>query len=221
MQNQFKFFISFALSLLIIVGLNAQNPYFMNKEGTVLTYENKDAKKKVTGYSKMTVTKVEGDATNCSVSYESMVMDAKKKPILSKPLVMNVQIVNGAVQLDPAALVGTMSEGMQVTGGSLLLPNNLSVGDIFDDYTVNVAIGPIKSSSAFSGIKVIAEETLDVGGKAIACMVVESVVSSRVIGIKTEVVQKVWYGRSIGIIKNESYDKKGKIQTTQELISIE
>ena len=209
------------LFLFFAAGIKAQDPYFMNKEGMVLTFVNKDAKGKVTGYSNATVTKVEGNATNCTVSYETMVMDAKKKPLLSKPIQMKVNIVNGAAQLDPAALVGTLSEGMQVSGGSLSLPNNLSVGDVFDDYTVNIAIGPVKSTSTFSGIKVIAEETLDVGGKAIACMVVESVVSSRVIGIKTEVIQKVWYGRSIGIIKNESYDKKGKIQTIQELLSIE
>ena len=216
-----RFGILVALSLFISIGLSAQKPFFMNKEGMVLTFDNKDAKKKVTAYSIMTVTKVEGDAANGAISYESMVLDAKKKPMLSKPIVMNVKIVNGAVHLDPAALVGTFSEGMQVTGGSMMLPGNLSVGDTFDDYSVNIAIGPIKSTSAFSNIKATAEETLDVAGTSIECIVVECVVSSRVMGIKSETKQKTWYARNIGIVKQETYDKKDKIFTTQDLISIE
>ena len=216
-----RFGILVALSLIISIGLSAQKPFFMNKEGMVLTFENKDAKKKVTGYSTATVTKVDGNAANCTISYESMVLDAKKKPMLTKPLIMNVKIVDGKVQLDPASLVGTLSEGMQVTGGSMVLPDNLSVGDTFEDYSVNIAIGPIKSSSAFSGIKVVAEETLDIAGTSIECFVIECVVSSRVIGIKSETTQKTWYARNIGIAKQETYDKKGKLFTSQGLIAIE
>ena len=215
-----KLIITF-LSLFFLTSTFAQKPFFMNKEGVVLTFENKDAKKKVTGSSIMTVTKVDGDAANCTVTYETMVLDTKKKPMLSKPLVMSVKIVNGAVQLDPASLVGTLSEGMQVSGGSMTLPNNLSAGSVFEDYDISIAIGPIKSSSAFSDIKATAEETLDVAGTSIECIIVECVVSSRVMGIKSETKQKTWYARNIGIVKQETYDKKGKIFTTQDLISIE
>ena len=216
-----RFVILVTLSLILSIGLSAQKPFFMNKEGPSLTFENKDAKKKVTGYSITTVTKVEGDAANGTVSYESMVLDAKKKPLLTKPFAVNIKIENGVVQLDPASFAGTLSEGMQVSGGSMMLPSNLSVGDTFEDYTVNVAIGPIKTTSAFSGIKVVANETLDIAGTSIECFVIESIVSSKVIGIKSETTQKTWYARNIGVAKQETYDKKGKIFTTQELISIE
>ena len=40
------------------------------------------------------------------------------------------------------------------------------------------------------------------------------------IGIKSEMKQKVWYGRGIGQVKTEGYSKKGKLLSVNELVEV-
>ena len=71
------------------------------------------------------------------------------------------------------------------------------------------------------GVKAVAEETLDVNGTSIDCVVIENTTVSKVIGIKQTTIQKIWYGHGIGPVKTNMYNKKGKLMTSQELVSIE
>jgi hypothetical protein len=110
---------------------------------------------------------------------------------------------------------------MQITGDNLLLPADASVGDELNDYAITIAIGPMKTTTNFSKVSVLAEETIDVGGTPINCLVVESTSLTKVIGIKQEMIQKIWYGRGIGPVKTETYNNKRKLQSVQELIEIQ
>lgn len=220
MKTLLKFLVPATLSFLITMGLSAQKPFFFDKEGVVLTYADKNAKGKITGYSQTTVTQIEGDPANCTVSYETQIMDAKEKPLLQNPMNTKITIENGTVKFDPSSFAGQLVEGMEVSGDNLLLPANVSVGDVLNDYTVTVAIGPVKTTTSYSNIKVTAAETLNISGNTIECFVVESTALAKVIGIKQEMIQKIWYGRGIGTVKTETYNKKGKLQTVQELMSV-
>lgn len=51
--------------------------------------------------------------------------------------------------------------------------------------------------------------------------VIENTTVSKVIGIKQTAIQKIWYGHGIGPVKTNMYNKKGKLMTSQELVSIE
>lgn len=50
---------------------------------------------------------------------------------------------------------------------------------------------------------------------------IENTTVSKVIGIKQTAIQKIWYGHGIGPVKTNMYNKKGKLMTSQELVSIE
>lgn len=110
---------------------------------------------------------------------------------------------------------------MTVSGDNLILPADVAVGDVLKDYTITVSIGAMKTTTANSDIKVTGEETLDIGGTAIDCLIVESTVLAKVIGIKQQMKQKIWYGRGIGPVKTETYNKKGKLMSVQEIVEIE
>ena len=79
----------------------------------------------------------------------------------------------------------------------------------------------IKTNTEVTGVKAVAEETLDVNGTSIDCVVIENTTVSKVIGIKQTTIQKIWYGHGIGPVKTNMYNKKGKLMTSQELVSIE
>jgi hypothetical protein len=40
------------------------------------------------------------------------------------------------------------------------------------------------------------------------------------LGIKVKAKSAEWYAKGIGVVKNESYDKEGKIQSHTELVEL-
>ena len=330
MKTNIRFLVMIAVSLLTVLGMSAQEPFFLHKEGVKLTYADKDKKGKINSYTETTATKVTGDADNCTVTYSMMVMDNKKNPVLKQPMTQTFEVKNGTVTYDPKSLVGQIMEGMQVTvtgtpfqlpsnvkvgdtfgdytitlnlagiktntevtgvkavaettatkvtgdadnctvtysmmvmdnkknpvlkqpmtqtfevkngtvtydpkslvgqimegmqvtvtGTPFQLPSNVKVGDTFGDYTITLNLAGIKTNTEVTGVKAVAEETLDVNGTSIDCVVIENTTVSKVIGIKQTAIQKIWYGHGIGPVKTNMYNKKGKLMTSQELVSIE
>ena len=223
MKTNIRFLVMIAVSLLTVLGMSAQEPFFLHKEGVKLTYADKDKKAKINSYTETTATKVTGDADNCTVTYSMMVMDNKKNPVLKQPMTQTFEVKNGTVTYDPKSLVGQIMEGMQVTvtGTPFQLPSNVKVGDTFGDYTITLNLAGIKTNTEVTGVKAVAEETLDVNGTSIDCVVIENTTVSKVIGIKQTTIQKIWYGHGIGPVKTNMYNKKGKLMTSQELVSIE
>ena len=223
MKTNIRFLVMIAVSLLTVLGMSAQDPFFLHTEGVKLTYADKDKKGKINSYTETTATKVPGDADNCTVTYSMMVMDNKKNPVLKQPMTQTFEVKNGTVTYDPKSLVGQIMEGMQVTvtGTPFQLPSNVKVGDTFGDYTITLNLAGIKTNTEVTGVKAVAEETLDVNGTSIDCVVIENTTVSKVIGIKQTAIQKIWYGHGIGPVKTNMYNKKGKLMTSQELVSIE
>lgn len=223
MRTNLRFLVMMAVSLLMVMGTAAQEPFFLHKEGVKLTYADRDKKGKINSYSETTATKVKGDVDNCTVTYSMMVMDKKKTPMLKQPMTQTFEVKNGTVTYDPKSLVGQVMEGLQVTvtGTLFQLPSNVKVGDTFGNYTITMNMAGIKTNTEVTGVKAVAEETLDVNGTSIDCVVIENTTVSKVIGIKQTAVQKIWYGRGIGPVKTNMYNTKGKLLTSQELISIE
>lgn len=207
--------------LFLTMGLHAQQPFYPTREGVSLTFAEKNGKGKIEGYSQITVMEVTStDENNFTISTSSRAMDKDKKDLLSKPFTLTVQIKDGVVKFDPASMGGKLMEGMKMTGDSFLLPADASVGTVLNNYTITMSMGAIKSTTHYTDIKVTGTETLNIGGQSIECLIVEGTLSSKIMGMKQEMNQKIWYAHNIGQAKMELYTKKGKLQSVQELIEI-
>lgn len=212
----------FALvTLLMVLGAKAQEPFYLQKEGVKLGYTTTDKKGKVDGNSESTIVSVKSSGSQTAVTLQTMVKDKKGENLLQQPVDMSIMINDGTVILSPKALAGKITEGLSISGDNLMLPANLTTGATLNDYSITMGIAGINTTSHITGVKVVAEETIEVSGHSIPCVVVESTVSVKVLGINRTSLQKTWYGRGIGIVKMETYDTKGKLETTQTLTSIE
>lgn len=209
------------VTFLMVLGANAQDPFYPMKEGVKLSYTLTDKKGKVSGYSESTVVSVKNSGTQTEVTMQSMAKDKNGKDILQNPMDLTVMIEDGAVIMSPKALAGKIVAGLDITGGDLRLPVNLTTGTTLNDYDITMGIAGINTTSHITDVKAVAEETLEVSGHSIPCVVVESTSSVKVLGIKRSSLQKTWYGRGVGIVKLETYDNKGKLESTQTLTSIE
>lgn len=196
-------------------------PFYPMKEGMVLTYASKATKGETDSYSRMTITKIDWkDENNYTVETSTELLDAERNVLSTAPLTAGVIVEDGIVSFDPTSMAGLLTEGMQVSGDNFYLPDNIEVGDQLPDYKVVVTVGGLKTTSDNTSIKVTGKETLTVSGHAIDCYIIESSVSAKAIGIKSEMKQKVWYGRGIGQVKTEGYSKKGKLMSVNELVEV-
>lgn len=210
-----------ATILFLTLGMQAQQPYYPTREGVSLTYAEKNGKGKIEGYSQMTVTKVVmTDEQNFSITTATQAMDDKKKELFKEPMVATVHVRDGSVEFDPSSMAGKMMDGMKISGESFTLPANASVGTVLDDYSVTVSMGAIKTTTNFSNVKVTGKETLNIAGRSLECLIVECTALSKVMGMKQEATEKMWYTPGIGQVKIEMYNKKGKLQSAQELIAV-
>ena len=200
------------------------DPFFGYKKGVKLTFADLDKKGKPTAHTLNEITKLEGEAPfNCTVEYTVTLLDDKKNSLGITPMVQSYSIRNGIVTFDENSFAGQMMQGMDVkiSGTLFRLPSNAKVGDTFEDYSILLNMGGIKSTAHVTNIRVTAEETLTIDGVDIECVVVENHTSTKAIGIKSEGTQKIWYGRGYGAVRTETYDKKGKILTTNALVEID
>ena len=209
------------VTFLMVLGVKAQEPFYLQKEGVKLGYTITDKKGKVDGYSESKVVSVKSSGAQTAVTMQTMVKDKNGKDLLQNPFELSVTIENGTVILSPKALVGKIVEGLNINGEDLKLPVNLTTGAPLNDYSITMGIAGINTTTQVTGVKAVAEETIEVSGHRIPCVVVESTTSVKVLGIKRSSLQKTWYGRGIGIVKLETYDSKGKLESTQTLTSIE
>lgn len=197
------------------------SPFYPIRKGMVLTYGSGTAKGKFDSYTRTTITDVQRkNERNYSVSASSEILDAEMNPISEDLVTAAATIEDGIVSFDPGTMVGKLEEGMEISGDIFMLPDNIEVGDTFPDYSITISIGGMSTVNKNSGISVTGRETLTVDGHKIDCYIIEGSSSVTVMGFKTTMVQKTWYGRGIGQVKQESRSKTGKLLSIYELTKL-
>lgn len=213
----------FILSALCVVlffssTLQAQDLFFLDKEGKSVEYSIADAKGKVQSYTKSTVKEIKKkDAKNFTIVYTAEVMDANKKQLMD-PMTVETVVVDGVVVQDPVAAMGEAGKDIKVEGNFPEFPSELSVGQTFGEYSYTMKMMGTSTTTKGSS-KVVAKEEITTPAGTFDCYKVESETSSKVMLQTTKVNTTSWYAKNVGAVRTETYDKKGKVQTVMELVA--
>jgi len=201
------------------LGVNAQDYFLLHKKGQVAEYAISDAKGNVQSYVKTTVQDVEQkDSKNFTLVYSSEVMDKNKKS-LADPVTFRMEIVDGKLVQDPVAAMGEAGKDVEVEGNFPEFPTELSVGEEFGAYSYKMKM--MGSTTSVKGSsKVVAKEDVKTEAGSFNCYKVESESTTKVLITTTKVSTTSWYAENVGAVRTETYDKKGKVQTVQELVSL-
>ena len=191
----------------------AAEPFFLAKVGAEAEYALKDAKGNVTSYVKTVVTEVnKKDDKNYTISFTSEVFDKNKKSI-AKPVASTTEVVNGAIVNDPSATM----QGAKVEGTFPSFPDELSVGQVME-YSYTIKMGVSKTTVTGKNT-VAAKESVSTEAGSFDCYKVESEVNTKVMMQKSDIKTTSWYAKGVGAVKTETYDSKGKLETSMELIA--
>lgn len=112
----------------------------------------------------------------------------------------------------------------EVRGTSLVIPNNLEVGQTLPDSDIDMDIeaGSINLNFSIKNLekKVVAKESVTVPAGTFDCVVIEQHTETKMMITKKGTV-KMWLAKGVGVVKQEDYDKKGNLNGYEVLTKFE
>jgi len=188
------------------------------KEGTstkMVHYDNKD---KQTGFTVTTVKEKKSIPGGTSLLFQQVYDNDDDYTFETE---FEVKCVDGDVKVDMSKLIDptmmTAYEDMEidVVADDLSIPKNASPGDVLNDGTVTATVNtgtPIKVTIAvtLSNRKVESKETVVTPAGSFDCLKISYDLLSQVGFVKVRSGAVEYYNRKHGVIKSESFNKRGK-----------
>ncbi len=188
--------------------------YYPMIEGTEFQITVYDKKDKPSGVLDYVVKDVSGD----TATFYFEMHDEKGKMLASSEY--GIRCKEDGVSIDfsslvtPGALEQYKDVEVEMSGTDLVLPNNLSPGQSLPDadFLMNIKMTPInmKMTSRFFNRKVVEKESLTTPAGTFDCYVITFDQESKM-GIKFAGSTKQWLAEGVGMVKQESYNKKGDL----------
>ncbi|MEN8250170.1 MAG: hypothetical protein ABFS32_14655 [Bacteroidota bacterium] len=189
-------------------------------EGTTWEYTNYDKKGKVVGKSVQKVVDMSTTANGLEVTLSTVITtDGEEMP----PMEMTLICKDGVIYYDmkkfvPDQYLNGEDDGpeIKIEGNNLEMPTNMKAGDVLNDASVKMSIGaadspiPINMTVDIINRKVEAEENLNTPAGDFNCFVITQSVKTKLLMTFT-MDSKEWYTPGVGMIKSETYNKKGKL----------
>ena len=206
-------------TLLVLAGLGlaltalAQHPFTCTTEGAKLHYMSTDAKGNETSTADVDIVKVVSSGSSFTITQVTQLFLNGKA--FTKPIETVATVQDGDVVVDFSGGLSLATEG-----GGFVLPKRLAVGLELPTGEVTVDVQGLKVKQDISFHKVIAKEELTVPAGTYECYVVERQYTAKMLGIKMKGSMKTWYARGIGAVRTDTYDKKGKLSTSQVLTEV-
>lgn len=225
-----KKLILFTAMILIGIVLNAQETFFPTKEGTVLVYKIFDKKDKLTNTVQYTIKDVKISGSDMDITYQCESIDPKDELVFKEDITIHMKgdmlYVDMSNFINKAAFQqnGEIPADIQVKGNNMEIPRNPQPGDVLPDANVEMSLKMgflnMKISAEVTNRKVEAIEDVTVKAGTFKGYKFTSDVNSSAMGIKVKAKNIDWYAKGVGIVKTESYDKNGNLQSHTELVEL-
>jgi len=208
--------------------------FFPTSVGTVMLTANKNSNGRVEGYTRIAVKDVRVSGNDMTVVYGAQILDRNQRPINNRPeREYSVNISNGVLMF---RLEGTMEAyftsrrmNYTMTAGSLPIPSTLSPGSRIADTWMKIdvsvpVIGTVTANVAITNIVCAGIETVTVPAGTFEAYKVTQITTTKTTGWNVPTVVNTgvtWYVKGLGSVKFVSYDDKGKVESSTELLELQ
>jgi len=212
--------LSLIICLVTFSGYSQNNcsKFYPLNEGASFEYTSYNKKGKTEGLVSYKVVRVETNNGRTDATMAMNYANAKGKEVLTTDY--RYSCSGDKVTVDYQSLIPSQMlqqyEGMDmdISGTDIELPNNLSVGQTLAD--ANVAIKINMSGIAMNiavdmvNRKVEKKERVTTPSGTYECYVIYSENKTKMMVANQTFPSRIWFAEGVGMIKQESYDKKGK-----------
>lgn len=209
-------------------------PYQALKKGTKIVYTFYDGKGNITGYNNQEVLEITYAPNSVDAVVSGTQTDRKGK--VQSDATVSLHYKNGNFHVD---LLGIMQpkemQGIDVeaeaSGRDMIVPGKLEPGQTLPDaqatFKMKVKSGdaafdmPPLTFRVFNRRALQAESVETPMGKFICFKIIQTVEADYPLIGKQLSTSITWIGKGLGVIKTETYDKKGKLQSRMLLTKLE
>lgn len=214
--------------LLAIIGTTyAQNdckPFIPPNKGATWEISNYNAKDKIQGTVSYELLDKIVTGNDIIFKVKTVAFDKKGKEIYGnefEAICKDGKFDFGmAFKIDGSQLKSYEDMDVQVDASKFVIPDlNTSAGTKLDDSSLKIKIDgpiPMKMTVLITDRKVEQKENLTTAAGAFDCIVLTQVISTKMM-INIKASSKEWYAENIGMVRSESYNKKGKLIAYSEL----
>ncbi len=220
----------FTLIAFIAFSARAQETFFPTTEGTILVYKSFDKKGKESSGTKYTIKNVKKDGDNVDITYLIESLNPKDELVYKDEITIHqrgdVLYVDMSNFVNKAAFQqdGQMPADIKVTGNNMELPTNISPGQTLPDANIEMELKMgfmnMKMGAQVTDRKMETIEDVTVPAGTFKTYKFTSNVTATALGISMNTQNTEWYAKGIGMVKSETYDKKGKLASSMELIEL-
>lgn len=224
-----KKIVFFTLILFGMTALKAQEIFFPTEEGKVLVYKRYDKKGKEAETMKYTIKNILVEGDNMEITYLIESMDSKKEVGLSEEITLikkgNVMYFDMGNFINKAVFQEGGKESsdsqIEIKGNSMEIPVDPKPGTSLPDANVEMAMKMgfinLKLSTNIINRRVEAIEDIAVPAGSFQCFKLTGDIIATVMGKKANSSTAEWYAKGVGVVKSETYDKNGKLDSYIQL----
>lgn len=226
-------FTKIGISLILFLGilisfafkLNNCDGYYAMKKGTKSEFSVYDANNNLITKSTSEVidSKTTGGKTISTI--KTISTNLKKNKITESQVDVecdgNAVTINTLKVLEENLKKSNQLSQSTASGNNPVFPNVMSVGQTLPEANINISVkGEInlETNVRIYDRKVVAMEKITVPAGTFDCAVITYTEDTKILFDKLK-SYKTWYAKGVGIVKNEEYDKKGKLESRSELTS--
>ena len=217
-----RYFLLLLLAVFAVPNSNAQSScsaYYPLVDGANFQYTNYNKKGKEEGQINYTVTNVESSGDNVSATMQMEFVDKKGNTYISD---YNMACEGNVVKIDFKSLMNEQMLSqmgdveMDISGTDVELPNSLSVGQELPDANMQLKMkmgGAINMKTNVETInrQVEKQENVTTPAGTFDCYVVYSETKTKMMMTNQTFPSRTWLAEGVGVVKQESYNKKGKL----------
>lgn len=195
--------------------------YFPDNVGAIREMSSYDNKDKFTGKTSQEILAVRKTAKGMSLDVKTIITDADGNEFSNSEITLNCE--DGVFKMDMSDYLSEMLESYQsmeieVKGENLTFPSKISVGDALKDASIDITI--LNNGMKFMNMQVVisnrnvvAKEEITTEAGSFDCYKItyDMETITKIIKVKASAVE--WIADGVGVVKTESYNKKGKLSS--------
>lgn len=219
-----KWTISILVMAMCSFSLYGQNLFYSLQPGTALHYKITDEDGKNAGSYILRTRDVNGtpDAGEITFVYNYFKKDGRPLFDDGNDFVMRVVAADNERSAYFESLSATMkTQDYMAKGDVSTLKPDMKPGEKVDDSYIRICVGSIVTKMNVDSREVLAVENITVPAGTFECYKLKEHQSVKFMGFGTNDYMITWYAKGIGCVRQEIYDKKGRLQQVQVLVKTE
>jgi hypothetical protein len=218
------------LILFTTVWASADEPFFATQTGMVLTTANLNARGRVEGYSRLSITDVRGTVSDKTIAYTMQLLDRNRRPTGNAGIRnYTVRLIDNILEFELENMMdiffASRNMNYELRAGRMRIPSNMTRGSRIEDSWMNMTvrvpvIGEVTANVRMTDIMCIGKETVTVPAGTFEAYKVTMTTTTETSGWGRSPIVNTgtsWYVRGIGVVKSVNTDERGKVESSTEL----